>query len=253
MANKEATIAAALAETRPGHTQAPIAPAPSVTEGLELSDIVLKPVAWFRENPANAIFRPLKSDRYLEDLRRDVEEFGIVNPLVALQDGTLLEGESRVHVARDLGLARLPVRVVLSEVSEADQARRLWLGNLSRFEIDENTRLALYARIWPEAYKSERVKDRAAVAEATGKSERQVSRDAGIVREAAELAKAEGLTAPEPVHIATVRERKNEERKAAVGPRKIDAAALESALHDLKARGGQYAESAEFIRKAVGI
>src|SRR5208337_5641561 len=76
----------------------------------------------------------------------------------------LIEGESRLTIARKLsseGLLDfdlLPVRIIKGELSADDQRKRLYLGNLSRFEIDEDTRLTLYAKVWPDFYLAERTK-----------------------------------------------------------------------------------------------
>ena len=151
-AKLSAQLATAYAKPRPG-TVATAAPEPQpASAGLELSEIMYKPRSWLRMNPENEIFRALKSPQYFDDLERDIREAGaILNPLIAMPDGLLLEGESRLLMAERIGMAKLPVRIVLSALDESEQRRRLWLGNLSRFEVDEDTRLLLYSRIWPGA------------------------------------------------------------------------------------------------------
>jgi len=186
------------------------------SSGLDLSDVIMKPRSWFIPNPENNIFRALKTDSYFKDLERDIAEAGaIINPLIALSDGLLLEGESRLLVAGRLGMERLPVRIVLSPMTEEEQRRRLWLGNLSRFEVDKDTRLFLYAKIWPGYFAGEAHASAVAVADivkATGSSKRQVIRDAGIVREARAKASEEGREATVQ-DLREVREGKNAERR----------------------------------------
>ncbi len=47
-----------------------------------------------------------------EQMAADVERRGIVTPLDILEDGTVLDGRTRLSIARVLGLAEVPVRVV---------------------------------------------------------------------------------------------------------------------------------------------
>lgn len=211
----------------------PAAPLPSVA-GLKLSDILLKPLDFFRDNPANHVFDAAKeaSPNYWQDLKRDIAEArAIINPVIALPDGTLLEGHSRIRIARELAaegldLGKIPARLVASRISEEEAKRRVYLGNLSRFELDSDTRLALYAEIWPDYYLSEGKAGRPgksahgdtitarAVASAVGKSEIQVKRDRATVRAAQELAQAKGKKAPDARDIAEARSREAGARRA---------------------------------------
>lgn len=50
-----------------------------------------------------------------EQMAADVERRGIVVPLDILADGTVLDGRTRLSIARVLGLAEVPVRVVESD------------------------------------------------------------------------------------------------------------------------------------------
>jgi len=203
-------LSSALSSPRPGRAAAgPAIDAGQVVTGLELSDIEYRPISFFKENPVNDIFRSMKSAKYMADLAKDIADAGIVNPLVAMPDGLLLEGESRLLVARQLGLKRLPVRLVASPLSDAEQEKRLLLGNLMRFEIGEDARLLLLARA---GFYSDTV-TRAETAEKTGKSVRQVIRDAQIVEAAEEIAEAQGKAAPTVEDVQAAREQKNEVRR----------------------------------------
>jgi hypothetical protein len=240
------------ARPRPGSQARPVEQPveAQVSGGLELSEILYKPLSWFRHNPENAIFRALKSERYFADLERDIREAGeIITPLIAMPDGLLIEGESRVTVAGRLGISKLPVRIVLSELAPDEQRKRLWLGNLSRFEIDEDTRLLLYARIWPGYFKGDTVSPpatKAEIAEATGKSERQVVRDKRLIEKAAEYAEAKGRDiAPEDVKAA--RGAVNEVRRGVRGISLRER--VQAAVEELKARG--WHEAARIVEDAL--
>jgi len=111
-------------------------------------------------------------------------------------------------------MERLPVRLVLSPMAQDEQERRLYLGNLSRFEVDENTRLILNARVWPGYYSGKGDAPKLAeIAKAQGVTERQVKRDKVIMKEAAEIAGSETV---KPEHVQAARDKKNEARRSLV-------------------------------------
>ena len=159
---EKAAAEAAKAMQRTGHSGADNSPSATVANGtaagLKLGRFELIPLEELKENPHNAIFRTMKTKEYWERLKRDIRETGsIIYPLIALPDGTLLEGESRLRVAKELhaegvpGFDRVPVRKT-GDISPDEQKKRLYLGNLSRFEIDTATRIKLYAEIWPDYF-----------------------------------------------------------------------------------------------------
>jgi hypothetical protein len=132
---------------------------PQVVKGLQLSEILFKPLEWFKYNPDNALFRECKTEEYFTGLEKDIREANaVINPVVATQEGLLIEGESRHIVASRLcgkGLkqfGRIPCRVVLSKISRAGIKERLYLGNLSRFDIPREVKLLAYAEIWPDYF-----------------------------------------------------------------------------------------------------
>ena len=207
-------------------------------EGLELSrEVDYRKPSFFKGHPENKIFDNLKTREYLDALKKDIQDAGaIVNPLIALPDGTLIEGHSRLIVAQELEaegktLGPLPVRFILSPMTPEEQARRVFLGNLSRFEIDQDTRLALYARIWPGYFTQEIQRGRPKkdntvlpfpdspkiIAEQTGVHEGHIKRIAKVTRTATVKAKEEGKDFPEPDHIAQARKEANTARKAKKG------------------------------------
>ncbi len=200
-------------------------------QGLALQDMVRRPLAWFKHNPENDVFTALKTPAYWQALERDIREAGaILSPLIAMPDGTLIEGESRLTIARRLaaeGLLdfdHLPVRIIKGELSEEERRRRLYLGNLSRFEIDPDTRASLYAQIWPDLTRDvkrgrppdagEGKTDTVSVfAEATGITERQARREKEIIEDAEQERKAEGALTLKPEHVKKARAKANARRR----------------------------------------
>lgn len=211
---------------------------PAVTraiDGLQLSDLQFKSIDFFKAHPANAVFDRLKTPNYWRDLKRDISEAkAILDPVICSPDGTLIEGHSRIKIARELAsegldLGKIPTLIVTSPITAAEVERRIYLGNLSRFEIDEDTRLALYSKIWPGWYKTEGpgpsvggetvsppLPTRAKTATDLGKSERQVKNDAALMREAEQEAKASGKTEPDIEDIRLAREKAKAKRRSKV-------------------------------------
>jgi hypothetical protein len=217
----------------------PVDGPPPAVSGLRLSDIQLKPLDFFHDHPSNHVFDEAKarSPSYWRDLKRDIDETrAIINPVITLGDGTIVEGHSRIKIARELAaegreVGKIPARIIASVVSAQEVERRVYLGNLSRFEIDEDTRLALYAQVWPGYFGTAGSAGRPSksyhgdtilagtIAAAVGKSEVQVKRDRATIRVATELASAEGLAAPEARHVANARTQRNALRKTRVETR----------------------------------
>jgi hypothetical protein len=228
---------------RTGAKQAVVQVDSGVAEGLELGPLIYKPASWFCRNPDNQVFDTLKQTQsgYFENLRRDIKEAGaILNPLIATTSGLLIEGHSRLTVAMELGITQLPCRLILSDLGADDLRKRVYLGNLSRFEIDEHTRLALYTTIWPDFFtkvgqpgrKSDhgdtnggtgisdhgdpiQAKD---LAEVLGKSEPQIKRDRARAVKATKLARANGRDLPTPDDVRAASEEENEVRRGKSRP-----------------------------------
>lgn len=197
-----------------------------IATGLELSGVQYKPSSWFKENSDNAVFSSLKTQAYMDNLKRDILDAGtILNPLVAMPDGTLIEGHSRIIIIRQLEQEgrwseRVPVRMILSNITADEIRKRVYLGNLSRFEIDVNTRAILYREIWPDfAPTAATVAVMSAtdaireVAASAGIKERQAWNERGILQKADEIAKAEGKPKAEPEHVARARAERNAVRR----------------------------------------
>lgn len=242
------TISAALATPRPGSARHVAQEPPAAVAGLELSDTLWKPLDFFRVNPANAAFRALKSDQYFADLEDDIRENGIMDDLIAMPDGLIMAGESRFIVAQRLGLAKIPVKLVLSPLTPEEQERRMVLHNVLRFEIPAAARAEMLYRI---GFYERPAQEAAA---SLGVTERQVKRDRADAREAERIASEKGKDAPDVEDFLEAREKKNAERRASTavsGGGMLGR--LKAALEVLDARGGDFAESAQYVREAVGV
>ena len=215
-AEREARLIANVSGPRTGYTPETnvelTAPSP-VVKGLKLSDVQLWPLERFKPHPSNHVFDSAKTDAYWRDLRRDIIEAGaIINPVIALPDGTLLEGHSRLRIASDLAaegrdLGRIPVRVVSSPITPAEAERRVYLGNLSRFEIDQDTRAVLYAKIWPDL-------TREAKPGPVSGAQRGVTETVSVTSAVKELAASPGISERQAWNEKRVLEGAEAERKA---------------------------------------
>jgi hypothetical protein len=171
-------------------------------KGLVLSEIQFKPLDWFKHNPDNQLFRQCKTGEYFKALKKDISEANaILNPLIAMPDGLIVEGESRHILGKELydsgkaAFAKLPVRIILSAVPKKKIKERLYLGNLSRFDVPPSVKLLAYAEIWPgyflaksDGREGKEITTKKEIAAATGLSESQIKRNKGVIQKAAEIA-----------------------------------------------------------------
>jgi len=204
----------------------------ATTEPDTLGDLKLGPIEYrdprtLQASPHNAIFDALKGESYWAALRRDVSEAGaITDPLVIMPDEEIVSGHSRRKVAVELlqegrrEFEKVPVRVIRSDLSDADRMRRVYLSNLSRFEIDPDTRLSLYARVYSDYFENTRKPGQqtetvsvSTIAADLGVSDRQVRNERVIYQAAAERARETGKAAPDPEDMKAARQAKNEERR----------------------------------------
>lgn len=100
-------------------------------------------------HPAAAIVPDLIG-RDLEELRADIGERGVQSPLELTPAGLVLDGRQRLRLARELGIERVPVRVVEAEDVTAYVVR----AALHRRHLDPSRRAALALEL--ELYEQER-------------------------------------------------------------------------------------------------
>lgn len=118
--------------------------------GLRLSDVIQESPKKLRINPLNSNFFTEETSEYFENLRRDVKERGIVVPLVARQDGTLLAGHNRLRIAQEIQLSLVPVQYVLEELSEEAERKFVINDNLLRRQLSGSERITLYRILYPD-------------------------------------------------------------------------------------------------------
>lgn len=270
-----ASISAPRAGWNPDPRRAPAMIPDKALSGIELSDLVEKKLDWFRPDPENAEFETLKDNQpgYWQNLRRDIEQVGILTPLVTTHDGLIVQGHSRLRVARELNMERLPVLLILSPLIEDEIRKRRRLDNLLRFEVDTDTRLSMLAEVWPEFFLCEKKPGRPegntdtvselnarVIAQTLGASERQVERDRATIRRAATIAKEVGKPRPGVADIKAARDMENARRREEATKPKSQTVALQrqpsnaEEVHLMEAVGHLrrcYIDGAEDYRKGL--
>jgi hypothetical protein len=109
--------------------------------GLRLSDVVQEPLNKLRSNPLNEQLFDREETAYFEQLCADVQERGILVPLIAKADGTLLAGHNRLKV--------VPVQYVEEQLN-ADAERKFVINdNLLRRQLSNEQRIKLYQVLYP--------------------------------------------------------------------------------------------------------
>jgi hypothetical protein len=107
-------------------------------------------LADLRLNPQNAkIFRQ-ESEEYFERLREDIRKRGIVVPLIAKKDGTLLAGHNRYTVAQELNLQYVPVEYVKEDLSAEREQEFLIKDNLLRRQFTAQEWIGIYTKLYPD-------------------------------------------------------------------------------------------------------
>ena len=117
--------------------------------GVRLSDVIQESPKKMRANPLNSDFFTEETSEYFKNLRRDVKERGIVVPLIAKQDGTLLAGHNRLRIAQELRLSLVPVQYVLEELSEEAERKFVINDNVLRRQLSGSERIRLYRILYP--------------------------------------------------------------------------------------------------------
>jgi len=117
--------------------------------GLRLSKILYEAPAKFLVNSLNDEFFHDEQTEYIEQLASDIQERGILVPIIAKPDGTLLAGHNRLRIAQELKLALVPVQYVEQALSLEEERKFVINDNLLRRHLSQQQRLALYRKLYP--------------------------------------------------------------------------------------------------------
>lgn len=119
-------------------------------EGMQLSEVKYIDPQQLKTNPLNQELFAKESDEYFKSLTLDIKDRGILVPLIAKPDNVLLAGENRLTIARQLKLKKVPVQIVLSELSAQEEVETLAKDNLFRRHISSEQRFKIYMKLYPD-------------------------------------------------------------------------------------------------------
>lgn len=115
---------------------------------MKISVVQKKPVSFFKRNRKNQDF--FEEDKIdLSSMIEDIKKRGVLVPLVARDDGTLLAGHCRLKAANAAGLKMLPVQIV-TDMTDGEEFEYLIKDNAIRRHFTRDDRLKIYRRIYPE-------------------------------------------------------------------------------------------------------
>lgn len=119
-------------------------------EGVQLSQIKYIDPQQLQTNPLNQELFAKESDEYFEALTKDIKQRGILVPLIAKPDNVLLAGENRLAIARQLKLKKVPVQIILNQLSDQEEVEILAKDNLFRRHISSQQRFKIYMKLYPD-------------------------------------------------------------------------------------------------------
>ena len=119
-------------------------------KGIKTSDIERVSVQTLKDNVLNKKYFVEETAEYFEQLKKDIEQRGIIVPLIAKEDGTLLAGHNRLRVAKELGYETVPVQYVLENLPDDEERGFLVKDNLLRRQLTNEQKIRLYKMLYPE-------------------------------------------------------------------------------------------------------
>ncbi|TAE22187.1 MAG: hypothetical protein EAZ92_16080 [Candidatus Kapaibacterium sp.] len=118
-------------------------------QGIRLSDVQYVSPSKLKPNPFNQDFFREESAEYFNNLRKDIQERGIIVPLISKKDDTLLAGHNRLRLAQELGLENIPVQYVLDALPKNAEQEFIIKDNLFRRQFSSAEWIALYKKLYP--------------------------------------------------------------------------------------------------------
>jgi ParB-like nuclease domain len=98
-------------------------------------------------NTLNAQVFKRESAEYFKNLRDDIRKRGVIVPLLAKRDNTLLAGHNRLEIAKEIGLKYVPVQYVQDELSEDAEREFLIKDNLFRRQFSSEEWIDIYRQL----------------------------------------------------------------------------------------------------------
>lgn len=154
--------------------------------GIKLSQVRYVEIDTLRENPINSALFKKENEQYFSTLEADIKERGILVPLIAKRDGTLLSGHNRLYVAKQLGFSVVPVQYVEDELTNEQETGFLIKDNLYRRHLSQAEWVSLYKKMYPDfeswiesERRGRRKKDMSFISETPTLSAEKIAHDTG--------------------------------------------------------------------------
>lgn len=169
-------------------------------------------------NDSNKFFFEEESEQYFTSLKQDIEKRGILVPLIAKKDKTLVAGHNRLRIALELGMQTIPVQFVEKDLTEEEEREFLIKDNLLRRHLSLEQRVTLYRTLFPnfdaEILGENRLKGRAKdtderltaekIAEETGQTKESVQKQLQRIRK--KFANSGQQKKADNVHLSNLQE-----------------------------------------------
>lgn len=112
-------------------------------------DIYYVKPANLKANSLNTSLFKRENDQYFTTLTEDIQARGILVPLIAKRDNTILAGHNRLEVAQKLGLKVVPVQYIDGALTKETEMEFVIKDNLLRRHLSFTERVELYRRLYP--------------------------------------------------------------------------------------------------------
>jgi len=117
---------------------------------IKLSAVKQVSLSKLKKNKKNEEYFMHPDGGSLHNLKEDVKRRGILVPLIARKDGTLLAGHSRLMIAGQLKLQSVPVQYVEDKLTNQQEIEFIIKDNLLRRQLGPEERKALYRKIYKD-------------------------------------------------------------------------------------------------------
>lgn len=193
------------------------------THGLPLAPVRRKKIALLQPNLDNP-FEPLASTDF-ERLKADIEENGVLVPLLINAAGKLLDGHNRLRACIDLGLEDVPTQTIERDLTKGQETALMLRLQLNRRNLTPAKMTETLAKLYPQVFETEGSgrKKRGTmtllyVAKETGKSKETIKRAKETHKKAVKIAELSGRTEPSTADYKAATEQKNAKRRELAKP-----------------------------------
>jgi uncharacterized protein (UPF0335 family) len=95
------------------------------------------------------LFDRLEEEDY-QRLKKDIKERGIIDPLICDNSFTLLTGNNRLSIAKELKLEKIPVRILQNNLSHKEKEKLHVLDNLNRRQLTYEQKIKFISMYYKE-------------------------------------------------------------------------------------------------------